>query len=130
MLYHFLDIFFLTFHLALVVFVMSGWIWRKTRPWNLAAIVLVLASWFLLGLKYGLGYCPLTDWHWRVLHKLGEYQLPTSYVSYLIFRVTGWMPNQNAVDIITLLATIASFIVSAYLNIRDFIKKKKQINTR
>ena len=133
MLYQLLDIFFLIFHLALIVFVLTGWIWRKTRPWNLAAILLVLASWFLLGLKYGMGYCPLTDWHWRVLHQLGQYQLPSSYVSYLILRVTGWLPNQNTIDVLTLLATLTAFILSAYLSIRDHMqyrKRKQEISKR
>ena len=125
MLYNFLDVFLLVFHLVLVVFVLFGWIWRKTRPWNLAVILLTLASWFILGLFYGIGYCPLTDWHWQVLRKLGETGMPTSYISYLVKRFTGFTPAQDLVDAITLLGALAALAVSLTLNIRDFKKKAK-----
>ncbi len=123
--YKFLDVFLLVFHLALVVFVLFGWIWRKTRPWNLAVILLTLASWFLLGLFYGIGYCPLTDWHWQVLRKLGETGMPPSYISYLVQRITGFTPAQNLVDAITLLGALAALAASLKLNIRDYKRKPK-----
>ncbi len=119
MLYKVLDIFFLIFHLLLVLFVLFGWIWRKTRRWNLAVILITLASWFLLGLKYGIGYCPLTDWHFQVLRKIGETGMPSSYISYLVVRATSYRPPQTLVDALTLLGAIAALVVSAVLNIRD-----------
>ena len=125
MLYKFLDIFLLVFHLALVVFVLLGWVWRKTRPWNLAVILLTLASWFILGLFYGIGYCPLTDWHWQVLRQLGETGMPTSYISYLVQRFTGFTPAQDLVDALTLLGALAALAASLILNIRDYKKKHK-----
>lgn len=120
MIYKVLDIFFLVFHLLLVLFVLFGWIWRKTRRWNLIVILLTLVSWFLLGLKYGIGYCPLTDWHWQVLHKMGETGMPTSYISYLVLRFTGYTPPQTMVDAITLLGAVAALIASLFYNIRDW----------
>lgn len=99
--YKLLDAFFLIFHLGLVLFILTGWMWRRTRRWHLAAVLLTLASWFLLGLKYGMGYCPLTDWHFQVLRKLGEANLPNSYISYIITRFTGMSVSQKLVDIIT-----------------------------
>ncbi len=119
MLYKFLDIFFLVFHLMLVLFVLFGWIWRKTRRWNLIVIMLTLASWFLLGIKYGIGYCPLTDWHFQVLRKMGETGMPSSYISYLVVRFTSYMPSQNIVDTLTFLGAMAALIASLFFNIRD-----------
>ncbi|MCK5838377.1 MAG: DUF2784 family protein, partial [Bacteroidales bacterium] len=66
------DTFFIIFHTALTLFNLFGWIWQKTRKLNLIILLLTGFSWFGLGIFYGIGYCPLTDWHYRVLRKMGE----------------------------------------------------------
>jgi len=119
----FLDWFFFLFHLCLVVFNLFGWIWKKTRRWNLLALLLTFSSWFLLGLIYGMGFCPFTEWHWQVLYKLGETGLPDSYISYLITRTTGIIPPQGLVDKATLGGAFLAFFISLVLNIRDRIRK-------
>ncbi len=121
----FLDIFFFVFHLALVIFNLFGWIWKKTRPLNLLVLLLTFASWFLLGLFYGIGFCPITEWHWQVLRELGETGLPTSYVNYLILRITGQTWPSRLVDYITVIAAVVAFVISLVLNIRDRIRSKK-----
>jgi len=67
LLYRLLDYFFLVFHLGIVIFNLFGWIWPKTRKANLILLLLTAASWFGLGLIYGIGFCPFTEWHWQVL---------------------------------------------------------------
>lgn len=111
-LYKFLDLFFLVFHLLLVMFVLTGWIWNKTRPWHLAVVLLTLASWFILGLRYGIGYCPLTDWHFQVLRELGKTNLPNSYISYIITRFTGMEVPERLVDIVTAGAAFGALAAS------------------
>lgn len=123
---HFLDWFFFIFHFLFVIFVLTGWIWKKTRPWNLVCILLTLSSWFLLGLIYGIGFCPFTEWHWQILDRLGRTNLPDSYISYLLIRSTGLTLPQNLVDTATVLGGIISFIISLVLNIRDRIKSKNK----
>ena len=49
LLYHFLDKFFFVFHSSIILFNLFGWIWRKTRRWNLLLILLTAASWTFLG---------------------------------------------------------------------------------
>src|SRR5690606_38422778 len=116
----FIDYFFVGFHSALILFNLLGWIWKPLRKWHLAIISLTFASWGILGIWYGWGYCPLTDWHWQVLHRLGEGNLPNSYVSYLIQRVLGFRLPDLWVDIMTLslalLALAASVKVNFFLN--------------
>ena len=56
---------FFVFHTAWIAFNCVGWIWRRTRPWQLATVSLTALSWFGLGVWYGWGYCPCTDWHGR-----------------------------------------------------------------
>ena len=83
-----LNIAFFVFHSAWIVFVCTGWVWTRTRPWQLAAIALTAASWFVLGFRYGWGYCPFTDWHWQVRARLGFID-PPSYIQLLLRELTG-----------------------------------------
>jgi hypothetical protein len=127
MLNRILDIFFVVFHTCLTLFNLFGWIWRKTRLANLITLALTGASWLFLGLIVGmLGYCPLTDWHFNILYKLGKTDLPTSYIKYLIDRLTGLDVNQTLVDKATLYCFIVAMAVSIFLNIRDFRKKRQK----
>ncbi len=127
MLYRILDILFVVFHTSLTLFNLFGWIWKKTRLANLITLALTGASWLFLGLIVGmLGYCPLTDWHFNVLNKLGKTDLPTSYIKYLVDRLTGLDVNQTLVDKATLYCFIATLAVSIFLNIRDFRKKRQK----
>ncbi len=129
MIYHFLDIFFITFHTSLIVFNVFGWIWKRTRKWNLLTLALTGASWLFLGLIVGVpGYCPFTDWHFTILEKLGRTNLPNSYIKYLADRLTGSDFNPGMIDNVTLYTFIAAIVISLFLNIRDFIRKRKEIS--
>lgn len=131
MAYHVLDIFFIIFHSSLVIFNLFGWIIRRTRILNLFTLLLTGASWFLLGIIVGtLGYCPLTEWHFNVLLRLGESNLPNSYIKYLTDRITGLDVSASLVDKVTLYSFIAALTISLFLNIRDFRIKKKIKNIK
>ena len=120
---HFFDGFLFVFHFLFIIFNLTGWIWKKTRKLHLVSILLTLASWFLLGIFYGWGYCPLTDWHWSVLREMGRYGLPNSYVSYLIERVSGYLLPDLLVDWITVSVTLVALALSVWYN---FFKNKKK----
>ena len=122
--YAFLDKFFFVFHSAWIVFLLLGWMWKKTRPANLIIIVLTAFSGFILGIWYGYGYCPSTDWHWQVRAKLGFHDLPSSYTKFLIDTFTGWDVSQQTVDIVTLILLVLALGASLYLNIRDWRNKR------
>jgi hypothetical protein len=121
-----LDFFFLVFHTILIFFNLFGWIFRKTRKLNLITLSLTCTSWFILGIFYGLGYCPFTDWHFQVLTKMGHTDLPDSYTKYLADRLTGCDFSQGFINTVTLFSFLAAFTVSIYLNIRDYKRKLKQ----
>ena len=123
--YHILDYFFLVFHFALILFVLFGWIWKRLRVYNLILILLVFASWTLLGIWYGFGYCPFTDWHWQVLRELGQTGLPSSYVSYLFQRILNLELSQTFVDWLTGGLAVLAFVLSLIFNVRDFLRRKK-----
>jgi hypothetical protein len=125
----FFDIFFTAFHSLLVLFILFGWIWKKTRRLNLICILLTAASWLGLGIFYGLGYCPLTDWHFNILRRLGYTDLPNSYLSFLFTRLTGLQIDQNLVDSVTLWGLVIALMVSIFLNFRHWFRpsrKKKE----
>ena len=121
----FLDIFFTVFHTSLVVFNLFGWIWRRFRRLNLICLLLTAGSWVILGIFYGFGYCPLTDWHFSILTKLGYTDLPASYLSFLFTRLTGLPIDQSLVDALTLWGLVLALILSLYLNLRHRLKWRK-----
>lgn len=129
MAWHILDIFFVLFHTSLVLFNLSGWIWKRTRLLNLILLSLTGASWLFLGLIVGTpGYCPLTDWHFRVLSKMGETNIPDSYIKYLADRLTGLDFNSILVDKVTLYSYLAALVLSLYFNRHDYLVKKRLRN--
>lgn len=126
MVYQIIDILFVVFHTSLILFNLFGWVWKGTRIWNLITLALTGASWLFLGLIVGVpGYCPFTDWHFAILEKLGRTNLPGSYIKYLADRLTGLDINPYRVDNVTLYAFIAALIISVYLNVRDYLRKRK-----
>jgi hypothetical protein len=122
--YAFLDKFFFVFHSTLIVFNLLGWIWKKTRLANLIVILLTFLSWFILGIWYGFGYCPSTDWHWLVRKKMGYYDLPSTYTKFLIDSLTGWDVNPELVKILTVLLLALALFASVWTNVRGWRKKK------
>ncbi|MCB1137290.1 MAG: DUF2784 family protein [Leptospiraceae bacterium] len=114
-----LHYFFQIFHVSLILFNLFGWAWKVARPWNLASLLLTGASWILLAPFFGFGYCPLTDWHYEVLRQLGHFDLPNSYIAYLVESITSIRPSATATDVATGSCYIASLLLSIYLNLRD-----------
>ena len=117
--YRLLDILFVVFHTLLVGFNMLGWAWRRTRRLHLITISVTLLSWFGLGVVYGWGYCPLTDWHWDVKRALGETALPASWMKYYLDLVTGLDWSAALVDAIVIGSALGALVVSVVLNVRD-----------
>lgn len=117
--YVFLDQFFLYFHLVFSIFNLFGWAWAKTRRWNLVTLLTTAFFWFVVGIRYGFGYCPLTDWHWQVRDKLGYTDMPNSYIKFLVDYFTGWNSDAKIVDLVTLVLFLIALVLSVSLNIRD-----------
>ena len=125
--YAFLNIFFFAFHTCIVLFIVFGWIWKKTRFANLVLILLTALSWFFLGIWYGFGYCPSTDWHWQVRMELGLYDSATSYLQFLVQKLTGLDVERGLVDVFAVVFLAAAFCLSLIGNVCD-LKKKRMKN--
>ena len=128
--YYFLNFFFFVFHTVFTLFNMVGWIFPKTRKLHLITILLTACSWFILGIWYGWGYCFCTDWHWIVRQKLGFSDHSHSYIHLLILKLTGADIIPQLVDNATFIIFLVSFALSAWLNIRDYKKGKRQSITK
>ena len=98
---------------------MLGWAWARTRRLHLFTIGATLLFWFGAGMAYGWGYCPLTDWHWRVKRALGETGLPASWIKYHIDAVTGMDWSAALVDAAVMASALAALALAVALNARD-----------
>jgi hypothetical protein len=125
-LYVFLDKFFFVFHTIIVLFILFGWLWKKTRLAHLIVTGLVAGSWFFLGIWFGIGYCPFTEWHWRIRLGLGYTDMSRSYVHFLIVTLTGLEVSERSVDIGLIIGLAVSTAGSVTLFSRDVLKKRKQ----
>ncbi len=128
--FRFLDGFMLVFHTGFILFMLSGWAFSRLRRLHLACALLTAGSWFILGLFYGTGYCPFTDWHWRVLERLGHYGLPVSYVQYLLKRVLSISVSHGFADTITVSGLFIAMALSFYYNFSGFVKKLIRSSSR
>lgn len=115
-----LDKFFIVFHSSLILFNLFGWCWRKTRRLNLIVLMLTAGSWFFLGIWYGFGYCPSTDWHWEVRSRLGYMDMPHSYTKFLVDTITGLDVPAHLMDAAAVTGLGIALAASVWTNIRDW----------
>lgn len=116
--FQFLNYFFYALHTVLILFNLFGWLFPRWRKLNLISLLTTLGSWIILGIWKGWGYCFLTDWHYRVLHILGEKDMPSSYIAFLIKKLTSQTISTQLVDYGTVSFTIVALICSLWVNLK------------
>ena len=121
------DIFFFAFHSTLILFNTFGYLFRRTRIYNLATLSLTAFSWFALGIWYGWGYCWFTDLHWQVRDRLGYDDKTNSYIDLLIMKITGLEFHDDMINTATVVVFALSLILSISLNIRDMKKPNTKV---
>src|SRR6185295_15647493 len=107
-----LDILLTIAHLAIIGFNLFGWIWPATRKAHFICIMATGASWFLLGIWFGIGYCPVTDWQWQVKTKLGEQELPASFITYYADKITGRNFSESFINTVTVVCFALALLLS------------------
>ena len=122
-----LDFIYTLVHLLIIGFNLFAWAFRATRRFHLYGVALTLACWLILGIWYGIGYCPVTDWQWQVKTQLGEQNLPNSFVKYYADKISGQSVDANLIDVLTAGSFLLSIIISVYLN---FFSKKSKLQTK
>lgn len=88
-------------HLIIIGINVLGWILPATRRLQRGILLLTALSWLGLGLFRGIGYCFLTDWHWRVKRQLGETEIPSSFIQYILRNKLGFAFTDFSVDVVT-----------------------------
>ena len=115
---HFLDFLLTLLHLLIIGFNLFGWIWKSTRKSHFYLVIATIFSWVVLGFWFGFGYCPVTDWQWQGKAKLGESDLPNSFIKYLADKVTGTDISSTMIDTVTAVSFGLVVIVSFTFYIR------------
>ncbi len=118
-----LDLFLTFIHLIIIGFNLFGWVSPFTRKAHFICVIATAASWFLLGIWFGIGYCPVTDWQWQVKSKLGEHNLPASFIKYYADKISEKNISAAFIDRVTVISFAVSAMLSVYVN---FIKKKRK----
>lgn len=119
-----LDFLLTILHLFIIGFNLLGWIWKATKKLHFWFAMATLGCWTILGIWFGLGYCPNTDWQWNVKTQLGEQNLPASFIKYFADKITSSNINSDLIDACTLLFFIAAIVCSIKVNF--FNKPKSQ----
>jgi len=120
----FLDILLTFTHFAIIGFNLFGWIWQKTRKAHLITVAATAFSWFILGIWFGWGYCPITHWQWNVKKQLGETNLPNSFIKYYADKISGKDIDPKIVDTTTLIVFLTIIVLTIILNLLN--RRKKQ----
>jgi hypothetical protein len=124
--YAFLDRFFFGFHSAVIVFALFGWLWKKARVANLIVLSSIAFSWFVLGIWYGFGFCPSTEWHWQIRMRLGHSNMPESYIKFLVDSLSGLDVHAKLVDRLTLILFMVALMASLMTNLRGWRTKRRK----
>jgi hypothetical protein len=122
---YFLDNFLDFTHIFLVLFILFGWLYPRFRITHLVVLLLTGFSWLIFSKGNTFGHCILTDWHWHILRKLGETNLPETYTQYMFERMTG-IPVQKATALtITRSSWLLSLTLSSVLVFRKYICERR-----
>lgn len=125
-----LDVIFHVFHIVVIIF--NTFFWMSFRTLRIAQVtqVLTLISWVGFGFWYGFGYCFLTDWHWQVKERLGEKDLPSSYIKYVLDGLSNSNWNPDTVDKITVSMLVVSLIGCLVQTYRKNLRRRRGISLR
>jgi hypothetical protein len=122
-----LDILLTIVHVSIIIFNVFGWIPKRTRRAHLVSILLTAASWFILGIWYGTGYCPFTEWQWKVKTQLGEKGLPSNFVEYYMEKIAGRDISSSFVNTLIVVCFCFATVMTIYVNFISPRLKKDRV---
>ncbi len=117
-----LDLFLTLLHFVIILLNLFGWLWKPLRKAHLICVVITAGCWFILGIWYGIGYCPVTDWEWHVKTQLGETNLPDSFIKYYADKISGTSVSESLISVAIAVCFGAAALLSVYFN---FFAKKR-----
>ena len=110
-----LNISFHLIHLSIISFFLFGWLFETMRLPHLILSLLILLSWFGLGIFFGFGYCLVTDIQWRIKRRLKQEPATEFYVKYMIDKMTGLDTNPQFINGMTTYTYFGILIISIIL---------------
>lgn len=113
-------------HILLMLFIMTGWIFHRSRMIHLLVVLLTGFSWIVFINSKEIGYCILTDWQWQVLGRMGRTNLPETYVQYLYELLSSDSMLKATSRNITRSVWIISLTLSIALMMKEYIYVQKQ----
>jgi hypothetical protein len=116
-----LDLLLTILHFAIIGFNLFGWVWKPLRRAHFIVVCTTAACWFILGIWFGIGYCPITDWDWQIKAKLGELNLPNSFIKYYADKIAGKDVDSSLIDALTAGGFFIAALLSVYFN---FVQKR------
>lgn len=122
-----LDLLLIIVHFVIIGFNLFGWIWERTRKAHLMVICATASCWFILGIWFGIGYCPITDWDWQIKEKLGIHNLPDSFIKYYADMLVGHSVDAGLINTLTATGFFLAATLSVYFN---FFYKRKLSKTQ
>jgi hypothetical protein len=120
-----LDLLLTLLHFVIIGFNLLGWIWKRTRKLHFIVVCATATCWFILGIWFGIGYCPITDWDWQIKEKLGEHNLPNSFIKYYADIIVGHSVNASLIDTLT----AAGFFIAALLAVYFYFIQNRVAKT-
>lgn len=94
-----LNILFFLFHTVILVFNLTGWMFRRTRTLHIVCLGATLFSWFVMGYWKGIGYCICTDWHFKIRREMGIRDSVHSYLQLIAKSFFGADMDRTASDL-------------------------------
>lgn len=105
-------------HLGIILFVMLAWSVPVLLPWHLLLTSLTLVCWFVLGLWLGIGFCPLSHWHWQLKQEHDSGRPRESYIHYVVQKASGRQFEGDLLDRLVVACTLLLFCVSVWRNLQ------------
>jgi hypothetical protein len=122
------DVALTVLHVAVVLAILFLWIPRRTRRWHLWLVLATALSWFALGLRYGIGYCFLSDWHWQVKRWRGQTDLPNSFIHHALADWLRLPLTETSTEVLTGLVFAFVGVLSLMLNIGEWRRRRPSQN--
>ena len=114
-----LNVLFHALHMTIILFFLFGWMVKETRQLHYCLAVLILVSWYGLGLFFGFGYCLITDIQWRIKRHLSQTPSTEYYIKYLVDKIAGVNSRANIINGITTYTYFGILVVSTVLLVRS-----------
>ncbi|OGW35042.1 MAG: hypothetical protein A2X58_06265 [Nitrospirae bacterium GWC2_56_14] len=116
-----LNFLFHVLHMTIILFFLFGWLVKETRQLHYLLTLLILFSWYGLGIFYGFGYCLITDIQWRIKRHLGQTPSTEYYIKYMLDKITGLDTRANFVNRLTTYTYFGIFIIATGLFLKKLI---------